>query len=93
MDENDVVGKESVIKRKIKEAKQTDESKIEKITMTVVNCRKLYLRKKPSSTADVICALMAGEDVVVESVNGDWAHINTGGNIEGYVNILYIKEK
>lgn len=52
----------------------------------VVNCAKLNVRSKPSSTADIIAVLDVNASVFVDATkaSGDWYYIFTTKGVQGY---------
>lgn len=52
----------------------------------VVNCAKLNVRSKPSSTADIIAVLDVNTSVIVDATKatGDWYYIFTTKGVQGY---------
>lgn len=60
-------------------------------TATIVDCKKLNVRKSNDIKSDVLVVLDTKSELLVEEVCGDWTHVYTASGISGYVMTKYIK--
>lgn len=58
----------------------------------VISLGKLNVRMKPSKGSSILCVVDPGSQLLIESVDSDWAHAYTSSGIEGYVMAEFIKE-
>ena len=83
------------------ESKSTEQSPEKILKGEVVNCNKLNVRKAPSKSSDILCAIDKGTVVTIDQTPSDpsyddniydsWAHVRING-IVGYVMGEYLKE-
>lgn len=65
----------------------------ETVIGTVVNCTKLNVRVKPSTTADVVCVLDANSEIKINVAksNNEWFYVYTATGAEGYCMRKFVK--
>jgi hypothetical protein len=63
----------------------------EPVKATIVNCKKLNVRKSNDIKSDVLVVIDNNSELLVEEVCGDWTHVYTASGIPGYVMSKYIK--
>ena len=75
----------------------TEDAEEEVIEFVVYDCVRLNIRKNPSLSAKVLCAVDAGSVVCVfpeeGTANDEWSLVVTESGIEGYCMTKYLTEK
>jgi uncharacterized protein YgiM (DUF1202 family) len=87
----EVVNREPNDEQKL-EVEPSEEKSKEPRMAKVISPGKLNVRKGPDKSSDVICLVSPDANILIEDVDGDWAHIYTDVGIEGYVMVEFIKE-
>lgn len=65
----------------------------EPMIATVISHGKLNIRMGASRFSPILCTVNPGDELLVEDVSGDWAHIYTSVGLEGYAmkEFIFIK--
>jgi uncharacterized protein YgiM (DUF1202 family) len=56
----------------------------------VVSTYKLNIRQSPNTLSSILCTVDPGTQLMVDSIDGGWAHVYTPHGIEGYAMKDYI---
>lgn len=64
----------------------------EPVHATIINCKLLNLRERPTKDSLVICVLGADETLLIDDKQPEWAHVYTSSGFEGFVMRKFIKE-
>lgn len=67
----------------------TEEKEAEKVT--VVNCKKLNVRKFADVKSQIIDVVKVDTELLLRTIVGDWTYVRTKSGLSGYVMTKYIK--
>ena len=88
--------KTNVEKLKIEEAIEevVEEPVVETLYGIIKGCSKLNIRKKPNTSADVVCIVNEGTEVKINTDGVDgWYGVCTANGIEGYCMSKFVELK